>query len=83
MSTQHSRGWQHNDMCVYVNRALKGLTDNVGVTVCGSSGLCWSYRLFMRELQTQYRRCGSTHVVGGTRVMGVTDITGVMDGAGF
>ena len=25
MSTQHSRGWEHNDICVYVNRALKGL----------------------------------------------------------
>ena len=25
MSTQHSRGWIHNDICVYVNRALKGL----------------------------------------------------------
>ncbi len=26
MSTQHSRGWQHNDIYVYVSRALKGLT---------------------------------------------------------
>ncbi len=25
MSTQHSRGWQHDDICVYVNRALEGL----------------------------------------------------------
>ncbi len=25
MSTQHSRGWQHNGICEYVDRALKGL----------------------------------------------------------
>ncbi len=25
MSTQHSKGWQDNDICIYVGRALKGL----------------------------------------------------------
>ncbi len=25
MSTQHLRGWKHHDICVYVNRAVKGL----------------------------------------------------------
>ncbi len=56
MSTHNSRGWQHNDICVYVNTALKGLTDASGLKEAWMGD--WWYQLL-----------GSKWATTGIRIM--------------